>query len=71
VSEARSRLEQELGGHLPPGLGALGDGDIAALVAGIEAARVRQRTALAEATDQGLNIVPKVLRGTVRKVLFG
>ena len=71
MSGPRSALEQELGGPLSPGLAALSESDLAALVETIAVARTRQAQALAQATEKGLNIVPRVFRGTVRKVLFG
>lgn len=71
MSDSQSALERELGGPLTPGLAALGDEDMAALVALIEGARAHQKRALAEAIDNGMTIVPRFLRGTVRKALFG
>lgn len=71
MSGPRTALEQELGGPLSAGLAALADSDLTALVERIADARTRQEHALAQATEEGLNIVPRVLRGTVRKVLFG
>jgi hypothetical protein len=71
MTEPRNALEQEFGGPLSPGLAALRDSDLAALAKAIVSARTRQERALTEATEQGLNVVPRVLRGTVRKVLFG
>ena len=37
----------------------------------LQAAKRRQSEALAEAAEQSLEIVPRVLRGSVRKILFG
>ncbi len=71
MSEAHTRLEQEFGGALPPGLAALSPVDAAHLVDAVEAARARQIAALRSATDSGLDFVPKLLRGPVKKVLFG
>jgi hypothetical protein len=71
MTDARARLEKEYGGPLPPGLSALTTDQQAILADAIEAARVRQARALAKATDGGLDFVPKLLRGPVKKVLFG
>ena len=71
MTDARARLEQEYGGPLPPGLAALSDAEAAALADAIDAARTRQSRALAKATERGLDFVPKLLRGPVKKVIFG
>jgi hypothetical protein len=71
MSEIQSALARELGSPLSPGLAALDDEDMAALVALIEDSRAHQKRALAQAIDNGLTIVPRFLRGTVRKALFG
>lgn len=69
--DGRTRLEQEYGGPLPPGLAALSAEDQATLADAIAAARTRQAKALAKATDGGLDFVPRLLRGPIKKVLFG
>lgn len=71
MTEARTRLETELGAALPPGLAGLSDTDATHLADAIEAARKRQSAALRTATDSGLDFVPRLLRGPVKKVLFG
>lgn len=65
------RLERELGEALPPGLADLSTAQQDTLADLIESARDRQERALAAAAEEGLMIVPKLLRGSVRKVLFG
>jgi len=71
MATARDRLEKEYGDTLPPGLAALTDVQHARLADAIDAARTRQAAALAKATDNGLDFVPRLLRGPVKKVLFG
>ena len=71
MTSPRAELERHLGGPLTPGLAALSDADIDALAKAIVDARRSQKEALAAAIDSGLNIVPRVLRGAVRKALFG
>lgn len=71
MSSRRSEIERLVGGQLPPGLDALSATDLDALAAAISDASRQQQSALASAIDNGLNIVPRVLRGTVRKALFG
>ena len=68
---AREQIEAYTGGPLGPGLASLEDADLAALATTIREAATAQDAALAEAVEQGLQIVPRVLRGTVRKALFG
>lgn len=71
MTSRHSDLEHLLGGPLPPGLRALSEAELDDLTATIAEASRGQEAALATAIDNGLNIVPKVLRGTVRKALFG
>ncbi len=71
MTDVRARLEQEYGGSLPAGLAALSESDQETLVLAIEAARTRQSEALKKATENGLSFIPKLLRGPVKKVLFG
>lgn len=71
MTDARARLEKEYGASLPPGLAGLTPEQQEKLVAAIEDARVRQARALAKATDHGLDFIPRLLRGPVKKVLFG
>lgn len=71
MSDAADPLAAEYGDALPPGLAALTGEQRQLLADAIEAARVRQAEALAEATENGLRFVPKVMRGTIKKVVFG
>jgi len=71
MSDAPDPLAVEYGEALPPGLAALSDEQREFLADAIEATRVRQAGALATATENGLNFVPKLMRGAVKKVLFG
>lgn len=71
MSSARGDIERLLGGPLTPGLDALDEADLEALARAISEAARHQQSALAAAIDSGLDIVPRVLRGTVRKALFG
>lgn len=71
MTSARDRLERECGETLPSGLAALTREQQARLADAIDAARTRQAQALAEATESGLAFVPRLLRSTVKKVVFG
>lgn len=64
-------LESELGGRVPEGLDGLGDEQLIALARLLKDAKRRQSDALQIAVEEALNVVPRLLRGPVRKVLFG
>jgi hypothetical protein len=61
-------LATELDATPPAGLGALTADQRADLASAIHAAKRRQRKALAEAAEQGLSLIPRILRGPVRKL---
>jgi hypothetical protein len=63
-------LERELGGRAPDGLVALGERERAAFAEALRRAKARQSRELDTAIEQALGIVPRLLRGTVRKLLF-
>ncbi|HSV41039.1 MAG TPA: hypothetical protein VLI04_19920 [Nocardioidaceae bacterium] len=71
MTTSRDEIERLLGGPLTPGLEALNPEDLDTLAEAIDRATREQESALATAVDNGLHIVPKVLRGTVRRALFG
>lgn len=64
-------LESELGARPPDGLQALAADDLRALTALLRTAKERQSTALDAAVEEALEIVPRMVRGPVRKILFG
>jgi hypothetical protein len=70
-AEALRALEDELGGRPPDGLGALADEDLRAFTALLRDAKRRQSEALEAATEEALEIVPRMVRAPVRKILFG
>ena len=71
MSSASDELEFHLGGVLTPGLASLSDVDLDALASAITAAKLRRKSAPAEAIDHGPSVVPTILRGPVRAALFG
>jgi hypothetical protein len=71
MSTALDDLRSELRADPPPAIAALDGADLARLTATLRAAREHQTAALEAATDHGLSFIPKLLRGTVKKVLFG
>jgi len=64
-------LESELGGRAPDGLAALADAQLRAFTDLLHDAKRRQSEALESATEEALEIVPRMVRGPVRKILFG
>jgi hypothetical protein len=64
-------LEAELGGQPPDGLGALDETERRAFASVLRDAKKRQSRELEEAVEQSLGVVPRLLRGTIRKILFG
>ncbi len=63
-----SVLETELGAAPAPGLAALSSQQQADLAAAIKDARRRHAAALAEAGEQALKLIPRVLRGPIRRM---
>ncbi|MDO9453601.1 MAG: hypothetical protein Q7J29_12170 [Stagnimonas sp.] len=64
-------LSEALGAPLPQGLEGLSKPQLEKLASTFAAAKVQQRAALADSTEAALSHVPMLLRGAVRKVLFG
>lgn len=64
-------LETELGGPPPEGLQALSDDQLRAFTDLLCDAKRRQSGALEAAVEESLEIVPRMARGPVRKMLFG
>ena len=71
MASALDDVKRELRADPPPAIASLEEADLARLTAALRAAREHQTAALVEATDNGLSFIPKLLRGTVKKVLFG
>ncbi|MCB9628852.1 MAG: hypothetical protein H6725_15880 [Sandaracinaceae bacterium] len=68
--ETLAALRAELGAEPPEGLSALSDDALRHLLDSIRAQKAQQRAALDSAITQGLTVVPTLLRGAVRKILF-
>ena len=66
-----SALEAELGGRAPDALAALPEPERRAFADTLRDAKARQSRELETAIDQSLGVVPRLLRGTIRKILFG
>ncbi|MEV7728440.1 hypothetical protein AB0P15_27345 [Streptomyces sp. NPDC087917] len=70
-SGERAVLETELtGGALPASFGAPAPGEVTRLVEALRAERARRADGLNEAAEEALRLVPALVRGAVRKVLF-
>ncbi len=64
-------LEAELGGQAPDGLAALSEQERRAFASVLHDAKARQSQELESAIEQSLDVVPRLLRGTIRRMLFG
>ncbi len=70
-AKAVRALESELGGAPPDGLERLTDAQLGAFTGVLRDAKRRQSDALQAAVEEALEIVPRMVRGPVRKILFG
>jgi hypothetical protein len=70
-AKAMRDLEQELGGRAPDGLEALTDAQLQAFTDLLHECKRRQSESLRAAVEHSLEIVPRMVRGPVRKILFG
>lgn len=68
---ARRLLEAELDGRLPDGLDTLTGEELSDFAERLRDAKQRQSLALEVGIDDALEIVPRLVRGPVRKILFG
>ena len=70
-AKAMRGLEEELGGRAPDGLQALTDAQVLAFTELLRDTKRRQSEGLRAAVEQSMEIVPRMVRGPVRKILFG
>ncbi len=71
IDEPLDVLARELGTPPPPAFATLDPAQAQALAAALKAAREHQQDALAQAAESGVGFIPRLLRGAVKKVLFG
>jgi len=71
MDDAVDILEGELGGPVPDGIHNLDDEQLIALADLLQDARARGQEELQEGVEDSLNFVPRLMRGSVRKILFG
>jgi len=64
-------LRRELGGTPPPSFATLDAEQLQSLTDKLATASEHQRQALNDAIDHGLDFVPRLLRGSIKKALFG
>jgi hypothetical protein len=68
---AMRALELELGDRVPDGLKTLTDEELTDIADRLRDAKLRQSEALDAAIGEAVEIVPRLLRGPMRKILFG
>lgn len=71
MDDAVDILEGELGGAVPVGLEQLSDEQLLALADLLQDAKARGQEELHDGVEDSLNFVPRLMRGSVRKILFG
>lgn len=71
MDDAVDILEGELGGAVPVGLEQLSDEQLLALADLLQDAKARGQEQLHDGVEDSLNFVPRLMRGSVRKILFG
>jgi len=71
MDDAVDILEGELGGEVPVGFEQLDDEQLLALADLLQDARARGQAELHDGVEDSLNFVPRLMRGSVRKILFG
>jgi hypothetical protein len=69
--DAAGALRKELGAAPPKGLEGLSPEEQADLAAALRDARVRQALALDSALDRSLGLIPRLLRGPVKRIVLG
>ena len=71
MDDAVDILEGELGGQVPDGFTQLTDEQLLVLADLLQDAKARGQEELREGVEDSLNFVPRLMRGSVRKILFG
>ncbi len=71
MASAVDILEDELRAPMPEGLEVLSAEELQILAELLADAKARQAEELEEAVRESLEIVPRLMRGPIRKILFG
>lgn len=66
----KERLHEQLGGRPAEYLDALSESDLIQLVEAIAAAQKHESETLHDAITKALDVAPRLLRGSLRRVLF-
>jgi hypothetical protein len=69
ANEGSKALRRQLGDGLPDGLKRLDDEHLRDLAQAIADTRRRQGAALAAAGDRALGLIPRLLRGPIRRIV--
>jgi hypothetical protein len=69
ADEGLKALRAQLGDGLPDGLEQLDGDDLTDLAQAVADTRRRQRAALAAAGDRALGMIPRLLRGPIRRIV--
>jgi hypothetical protein len=68
-NKALQDLEDQLRGPVPPGVAQLPAEHLHHLADAVRSARRRQADELQAAGDKALNVIPRLLRGPIRKIV--
>lgn len=71
MDDAVDIFEGELGGQAPDGFTQLTDEQLLVLADLLQEAKARGQEELHEGVEESLDFVPRLMRGSVRKILFG
>ena len=71
MDDAVDILEAQLGGQVPDGFENLTDEQLLALADLLQDAKARGQEELQEGVEESLDFIPRLMRGSVRKILFG
>jgi hypothetical protein len=71
MDDAVDILEGELGGPVPSGFERLTDDQLLLLADLLQEAKALGQEELRDGLEESLDIVPRLMRGPVRKILFG
>jgi predicted ATPase with chaperone activity len=69
--DGMAALRAQLRDQPPAGLSRLAEGELADLAEAVGEARARQAAELAAAGESALRVIPRLLRGPIRKVVGG
>ena len=71
MATAADILEDELGARIPEGVAVLPAAELGTLTDLLRSAKRRQAQQLEAGVEDALDVVPRLMRGPVRKIVFG